>query len=137
MVSAVFLNPLLYLEPELLRPWLILIVEWQPAGVAAVPISLLPLPAAGTNDRVRCSGGEPNRFADLSDRLALCLLRMDRRIRLICRRRAVLQFSDPLLQILYLLSQFRYFPVIGGAVKCVTGFIGHQKQDQTRKKTAK
>ena len=62
---------------------------------------------------------------------------MDRRIRLICRRRAVLQFSDPLLQILYLLSQFRYFPVIGGAVKCVTGFIGHQKQDQTCKKTAK
>lgn len=62
---------------------------------------------------------------------------MDRRFRLICRRRAVLQFGDPLLQILYLLSQFRYFPVIGGAVKCVTGFIGHQKQDQTRKKTAK
>ena len=102
MVPAVFLNPLLYLEPELLRPWLILIVEWQPAGVAAVPISLLPLPAARTNDRVRCSGGEPNRLADLSDRLVLCLLRMDRRFRLICRRRAVLQFSDPLLQILYL-----------------------------------
>ena len=77
------------------------------------------------------------RLADLSDRLVLCLLRMDRRFRLICRRRAVLQFSDPLLQILYLLSQFRYFPVISGAVKCVTGFIGHQKQDQTRKKTAK
>ena len=137
MVSAVFLNPLLYLEPELLRPWLILVVEWQPAGVAAVPISLLPLPAAGTNDRVRCSGGEPNRLADLSVRLVLCLLRMDRRFRLICRSCAVLQFSDPLLQILYLLSQFRYFPVISGAVKCVTGFIGHQKQDQTRKKTAK
>ncbi len=137
MVSAVFLNPLLYLEPELLRPWLILIVEWQPAGVAAVPIPLLPLPAARTNDRVRCSGGEPNRLADLSDRLVLCLLRMDRRFRLTCRHCAVLQFGDPLLQVLYLLSQFGYFPVIGGAVKCVTGFIGHQKQDQTRKKTAK
>lgn len=137
MVSAVFLNPLLYLEPGPLRLLFILVVEWQPAGVVAVPISLLPLPAARTNDRVRCSGGEPNRLADLSDRLVLCLLHMDRRFRLICRRRAVLQFNDPLLQILYLLSQFRYFPVIGGAVKCVTGFIGHQKQDQTRKKTAK
>ena len=102
MVSAVFLNPLLYLEPELLRPWLILIVEWQPAGVAAVPISLLPLPTARTNDRVRCSGGEPDRLADFSDRLVLCLLHMDRRFQLTCRCRSVLQFSDPLLQVLYL-----------------------------------